>query len=360
MPKVRLFSAAEQVAAHLRERLDDGTWTGVMPGVIRLEAELGVNRKTVDSALQLLEIEGLIVGQGAGRRRLIVRPGERRSQRSLRVALLLGEGSRDQRVDYIVELQHALIEAGHAAFFATKSAHELGNSPVRLREFVEKTAADAWVIGAATRAVLEWFSERPEPAFAMFGRREGLAMAAVGPDKPAAYAAATRRLIDVGHQRIVLLCREMRRLPEPGLSERAFLDELASGGLPVGEFNLPHWKDTEDGFHQILDALFQRTPPTALMIDEAFLFAAAQQFLSRRGLRVPEDVSLVGTDADPSFDWCRPSVAHMAWDPRPVVRRIVRWVADVGRGKKDLRQTLTKAEFVDGGTIGPPSRLGIK
>jgi hypothetical protein len=36
-----------------------------------------------------------------------------------------------------------------------------------------------------------------------------------------------------------------------------------------------------------------------------------------------------------------------------VVRRIVRWAANVSQGKRDLRQTLTKAEFVAGGTIGP-------
>lgn len=45
-------------------------------------------------------------------------------------------------------------------------------------------------------------------------------------------------------------------------------------------------------------------------------------------------------------------VAHIRWDSRPVVRRIVRWVDDVGRGKEEKRQTLTKAEFVEGGTVG--------
>jgi hypothetical protein len=38
-----------------------------------------------------------------------------------------------------------------------------------------------------------------------------------------------------------------------------------------------------------------------------------------------------------------------------VIRRIVRWSNNVSRGKDDKRKTLTKAEFIDGGTIGPPS-----
>jgi hypothetical protein len=35
------------------------------------------------------------------------------------------------------------------------------------------------------------------------------------------------------------------------------------------------------------------------------------------------------------------------------VRRIVHWVNNVARGKDDLRQTLTKIEIVEGGTMGP-------
>ena len=94
-------------------------------------------------------------------------------------------------------------------------------------------------------------------------------------------------------------------------------------------------------------------PPTALFLDEAFQFNACYHYLSQRGFMVPQDVSLVCTDDDPSFDWCDPSVAHIRWDPNTVVRRIVRWTNNIARGKDDRRQTLTKAEFVEGGTVGP-------
>jgi DNA-binding LacI/PurR family transcriptional regulator len=201
--------------------------------------------------------------------------------------------------------------------------------------------------------VLEWFCTQPTPAFALFGRRAGLPIAATGPDKPPALAAATRYLIGLGHRRIVLLVRRMRRLPEPGRSERAFLAQLEHHGIRTGVFNLPDWEETREGFQTILNSLFRVTPPTALIVDEAPFFAATQQFLARRGVQVPEDVSLVCTDADPTFAWCTPSIAHIRWDSRPVVRRVVRWVASVSQGQPDLRQTSVRAEFIDGGTIGP-------
>ncbi len=68
---------------------------------------------------------------------------------------------------------------------------------------------------------------------------------------------------------------------------------------------------------------------------------------------MPKDVSFVCTDADRGFTWCQPPVSHIRWDSRPVLRRIVRWVANVSHGKQDVRQTLTPAQFVTGGTIGP-------
>ena len=133
---------------------------------------------------------------------------------------------------------------------------------------------------------------------------------------------------------------------------RAFLDELEAGGVRAGEFHLPDWEEDRAGYQAILSSLFGLTPPTALLTDEAFPFIAAQQFLARRGLRVPEDVSLICTDNDPTFVWCEPTIAHIRWDYLPAVRRIGHWAANVSHGKKDLRQTSTKAEFVDGGTVG--------
>ncbi len=351
MPFLRALSVSEQVAAHLRAELERGRWSGTIPGVNQLAADIGLNHKTIAAALRQLEREGLLVGQGQGRNRLIVPPDEK-AARSLRVALLhyepetLDEG-------YVVRLQHLLLDAGHAAFFTEKSLLELSMEQTRISRLVKRTAADAWVIMAGSRSVLEWFSAQPVPAFALFGRKDGLPIAAIGPDKSPAVAAATRRLAGLGHRRIVLLTRRVRRLPEPGRFERAFLDELTACGIAVSGYHLPDWEENREGFHELLTSLFRVTPPTAFIVDEASFFVATQQFLIGRGIRVPQQVSLICTDANPTFAWCTPSVSHIRWDAGPVIRRIVRWVAAVSQGRRDLRQTVVRAEFVSGGTIGP-------
>ncbi len=354
MSRLTVLSPSQQVGAYLRQEIQRGLRGGLMPGAPLLAADLGVDRKTVEAALRLLENEGLLAARGAGRRRQIV-PSAVAGTPSLRVALLMSETA-DRRVDYMIELQHELEEAGHAVLVAEQCMVELGMDVRRVARLAKRTGADAWVVCAGSREVLGWFAEQATPAFALFGRMRRLRIAGAGPDKLSAIAAATRALVALDHRRIVMLVRPRRRLPMPGAVEQAFLDELAAHGLPVSDYHLPAWEETVEGFNACLDALFRLTPPTALIIDEVPLFAAAQQFLASRRLRVPEDVSLVSTDADPTFNWCQSPVAHIRWDSRPVVRRVVRWATHMSNGKRDLRQALTKAEFVPGGTIGPAAR----
>lgn len=354
MESLRLRSAVEQVAEHLREEVLSGGMEGEIPGVKWLAAELGINHKTVETALSLLEKEGLLVGQGAGRRRRIELPQGSGVRQRLRVGILVPETSA-RRVDYILEIEQGLTERGNRVFYHDRTMAELGMDVGRIAQTVKEVEADAWVVLAGSRGVIEWFSQQEIPAFALFGRRRGLPIASTGPDKPPALAQATRRLIELGHSRIVMLCRKVRRLPGPGAGERAFLEELRTHGITPGPYNLPDWEETTDGFHRCLESLFHVTPPTALIVDEPPFFFSVLQFCGRRKIRIPEDLSLMCQDPDPAFAWFQPKVTHIAWDSRPWVRRIVRWVDNVSRGKNDRRQSFNKAEFVEGGMIGPVS-----
>ena len=137
--------------------------------------------------------------------------------------------------------------------------------------------------------------------------------------------ALINRLVELGHRRIVMLARRVRRVPNPGGFEKLFLDELAANGIQHGVYNLPDWSESADGLQRVLENLFQHTPPTALIIEESSTFIAAQQHLAQLGILAPRDVSLICDDPDPAFAWCRPSIAHIHWDGSSIARRAVRW-----------------------------------
>lgn len=346
------LSTAKQLADHLREELRRGRWQGTMPGVIKLAGDLGVSRDSLEVALMDLEREGLLRSQGRGKRRQIVAEHENGDSRPLRVAFILYE-TVDTKFSYILELRHQLIEAGHQVLIAPRSLTELQLNVERVAKMVGRIEADAWLVLCGSREVLEWFAAQPVPALALFGRQQAVPIAGVGPDHLPALITATRRLIELGHRRIVQLTRPERRIPGPGALERAVLDEIASHGIPVGQYNLPNWKDNREGLHECLHQLFRHTPPTALFIDEACLFFAAQLQLARMGIHAPQHVSLVCCEPDTAFDWIEPPISHIRWDPRLMIRHVVRWVAGVAGGRNARRKMWSKAEFVEGGTIGP-------
>ncbi len=323
-----------------------------MPGRDRLAAELGVSPWSIQRGLEILVAEGFLESGGVRRRRRIQGGPEGIKTRDLRIQILLYESSDLQR-DYLVDLRHRLVEAGHEVEFAKRTLSDLRMDVARVARLVEATPADGWVVVAGSQSVLEWFATLPTPSFALFGRRQALPIAGAGADKVPATKELVRRLVALGHRRIVLMAREDRRLPEPGAGERAFLDELAAHGIPTGDYHLPAWNGTPEGFLGCLDSLFGYTPPTALVIDEAFLFQVAQQHLARRGILAPDHVSLAVCDPDPVFAWYRPQVAHLSWYAEPVVHRIIRWANNAARGVADRKQFLTRARLVDGGTIGP-------
>ena len=353
MRPLRRLSALEQVAAHLEEELRRRTWTTVLPGAKQLSTLLGVSHKTVEGALRLLERKGWLVPHGARRARRINLESETRAAKPLRVAILLGEKS-DEYWPHIIELRHELVEAGHAVSYASRTLDELEMSVPRVARLVHRTTADAWVVVSAGQEVLEWFSRQPIPTFALFGRWRGLPIAAAGLNKAPAIATATRLLISLGHRRIVLLVRGRHRVPQLGPSSAAFVNELATHGIQPGNYHLPAWEESKAGFQACLTSLFSVTPPTALIIDEVGCVVPTQQFLARRGLQVPRDVSLVYADYDPMFAWCEPALAHMRWQHAPILRRVLRWAAHVSRSERDVRQNLTPVKFLAEDTIAPP------
>ena len=353
MPYRQFLSITEQVSEHLRAEILRGRWREMLPGKHQLAAELGLNNKTIEAALRLLEASGLVVPQGSGRNRRI-NPKGAKASRGLRIGILTLDLEADRKIDYMVDLNHTLVEAGHAVFYAPASMSELRFDLKKIARLVAQTKADAWVVLAGTREVLQWFAARPDPVFALFGTRQGLPLASFGPDKFPAGSAATRKLVELGHRRAVLLCRRGRRKPAPGPTAQGFLAELKSAGISPSEYHLPDWEESAAGFSACLDALFRVTPPTALIVDEAAWFVAAFYFLARRGLRVPADVSLICTDDDDAFAYCQPPISCITWDRRPLVRRIVGWASNISRGKCDTRATSTPAVFIPGGSIGPP------
>ncbi len=335
----------------MRSQIAQGIYSGTLPGVTSLAGHLGVNHKTVVSALEQLEAEGVLLSQGPRRGRLIA-PGLKAGPRPMRIVVLTYEAS-DREESYLVRVQHALIEAGHEVTFARKSITELKMNVVSLARMVKGSDADVWVVFSGSFPVLEWFSNRGIPVFAIFGRRKSFPIAGMSVNSEGAFKEVTEGLISRGHRRMVMICRSDRRIPKIGTFERGFLDTLTSHEIPVGDYNLPDWEESAAGFRELLDSLFLVTPPTVLIFQESRYLLPAMQFLNSKGLKVPGNVSLFCCASSPDFLWCQPSIAHLDWEFSHLIRRVVRWAKKISHGHTDTICSEIPAHIVDGQSIGP-------
>jgi LacI family transcriptional regulator len=200
----------------------------------------------------------------------------------------------------------------------------------------------------------------------------GLNVDTVGLDNHRAAREATQALIDRGHRRIALLTggspvheatlrrprmEGVERIPVTTLGARAagFRDALLDAGIePEPEYL------TAGGFHRddaeaTTRALMSLpTPPTAILASDSILSLGALLALRRLGLRIPDDVSLVGFD---DAEW-----AEAVDPPVTVIRQpvneigvkscelLLRRIADPNlvAARHELR-----GELVERGSIGP-------
>jgi DNA-binding LacI/PurR family transcriptional regulator len=359
MSIVRRQSLPELTAGVLREGLLAGRWGKRLPGETKLAHELGVGRNTVQAALRLLEAEGLLGGRGAGRSRSVTgaRPGSGARRSALRVGVLLHERMVDENpglLGILAKLQHEIEQAGHVCFLSRSCQASLRHDTGRIANYLAEMQANAWVVVAPRREVAQWFAAQPVAAIALGGGNPDVNLAGTGMLASPARVEALRRLLDLGHRRIVLICLRHLCQPVPSLPVRSFTAELDAHGVSWSyAYNVPEWEETPAGFRALLTRLFAVSPPTALILDETPRLMAALGFLTERGLRVPEQVSLFVGQWDSSLAWGHPPIAHVRWDDTPLVRRVVRWLGAVVKGHPDRKMVLFPAELVPGGSLAP-------
>lgn len=357
MQPFRPQSLVDQVHAHLRESLLEGTWRERLPSEPRLVAELGVSRRVVREALKRLADEGGIQETGQGKRREISTNTQTGSApRRQRVRILLGEPLQSDNASsqyLMLSLANRIKEQGHDCEFAHRSIQELGDKPQRLERMVRETGADMWIIYSAPRWVLEWFSTRSQPAFAIGGRPQGLGLANVFISLSNAVREIVKSLVALGHQRIVLIAPGAWRLPVPGPTQTSYLSALQAHGIPYDtHFNLPDWEDTPDGLERLLESLFRVTPPTALIVLEPVHCVAVCAFLADRSLRIPRDVSVISLVADSIFAFRKPQFSQVRWNNTAMISPVLRWVNAVAAGKHPRTASVIHSTFDPGGTIG--------
>ncbi|HWL02178.1 MAG TPA: LacI family DNA-binding transcriptional regulator [Microbacteriaceae bacterium] len=199
------------------------------------------------------------------------------------------------------------------------SAH--GMSVALTQSGTRHAPADDWLEGVIQRrpvGVILVFSELPASMRSALETR-GIPFVIIDPagDPPVAVPsvasanwngglAATRHLIDLGHTRIAVITG-----PDDMMCSHARLDgyrsAMTAAGLPIdealirfGDFHL------EGGVGHAAALLDLPEPPTAIFAGSDLQALGVYDVARHRGIRVPEDLSVVGYDDIPLAEWVSP------------------------------------------------------
>lgn len=149
-------------------------------------------------------------------------------------------------------------------------------------------------------------------------------------DNVAAAAAATRHLIGLGRERIALIGPQHRRRSDIAYDRASgYREALREAGRPAhrGHMVVADGFRRDAGARAMAQLLDLPKPPDAVFCYNDPLALGAMRAIHERGMRVPEDVAIVGFDGSEDGRFSTPSLTTISQDKRQIARYAVELLA---------------------------------
>lgn len=190
------------------------------------------------------------------------------------------------------------------------------------------------------------------------GGPERLDVTSVGVDERAAGRIATEHLLTLGHEHIGFVAGEPYAYPTRekllGLG-----DALRAVGLRANG-NVEHAHFTVEGGRRALHALLgarRGAAPTGVICSNDLMAIGAMQEATALGLRVPDDLSVVGFDGTDVTRWTQPELTTVEQPIDEIARTAVRALeALVSSPERTQPSYVFRPLLRRGGTSAPPTR----
>ena len=140
---------------------------------------------------------------------------------------------------------------------------------------------------------------------------------------------ATNHLLGLGHRRIAMLTGRADLLSAQ-LREQGYQAALASAGVTIDKHLIAVGAYDAAGARRLLA---RRTPPTAIFASNDVSAIATIEVARKVGLRVPEDLSVIGFDNIPESALCRPPLTTVQQPITTMGRRAVELLLQLIRGE---------------------------
>ena len=349
-------SLVTQTVGLLRDAITTGVWGKLLPGEVTLCNELQISRVTLRAALAQLEREGWFTS-GRGRRREIIPRKFALAAAPPKTTIVLLSPIPQKNIPANVILQlFALRERLAAVGFELEIVPNsacFSQRPDRALEGLHREFhAACYILYLSTEAMQRWFSAGKINCMVTGSCHPNVKLPSIDIDYAAVCHHAVGRFVAAGRTRLALL---MPRSDQAGNLEsgRGFLSAGSKMVQSQVHTIVADHGGTVESICRTIDRLIGSPAPfNGLLIAKPSHVITVLSHLLRRGIRIPEDISVISRDDDPVLDNLVPAVGRYQTDPTKFVRKVARIIIDsVESGSFQHRSQRMIPTFIPGQTL---------
>lgn len=326
-------SLVSQTAEILRGEIRQGTWRELLPGERALCETLQVSRNTLRSALAQLNRDGVIRSEHGAGNRILSKPSHRKRElQSHDVALLAPEAIerlRPSQTLWIGELRAMLIERGcRLHVFHGRQYFRANPGPV-LQKLVDQNRHGCWILMLSNESTQRWFESKRIPAIVAGSVHSNVGLPFRDLDHKAICRHAAGTFKGAGHRKIALLIAQSQ-LAGDLESEMGFREGMALRHGGGGTAIIARHNGTRQEIVGTVERLVgKKTQVTALLVANALHYLTVVGCLTRLGLRIPQDVSVISRDDDLFLSYLVPEPARYSASARGLAKALARPVFEL-------------------------------
>ncbi len=355
-------SLVHETASTLKQWIATGVLKDVLPGELDLKKRLRVGRDTLRLALQLLVDDGWAEPSVQGRKRRIhvqkLSGIKKRAQAKLPVIFLSPYSvEQGQTLLELEETQKRLVEMGRELQFVSPDIFHLKDPEHQLENLLQTHPSAAWILCASNEPIQKWFDKRGLPTLIHGWPYPDITLPYVTKDwEPAGFHAGLQ-FIRHGHRNIGMF-EYVERGVGAMLIERGLRRAIETAGNGA---KLLMFKDhrTPESIAKAYESAFKlKERPTAMVLTSSNHLLTSFSWLISKGIRVPDDVSLVVMPNDTWYSEFYPPLCHYKPNTKSFSHGLAERVLELVEYGRVIHKPLAVAvEFSAGATIGPAPQL---
>jgi LacI family transcriptional regulator len=252
-------------------------------------------------------------------------------------------------------LQNELAQVGYALLLAC-SNYDIDQEFQQVRRLVERGVDAVLLVGELHHpSLIDLLDQNAKPHMNLFvydAQTRGLS---IGPDNYKALYRLTEYLLNLGHRRFGVIAQETTVNDRAAARLRGIHDALAEHAIAVRPecFAVGQWTIREG--RELFRRIVTRAPlPTAVICGNAYLAVGALLESQAQGIRVPEQMSIVGYDDIEIMCELPVPITTVRVLSEEVGRRAARCIVARLEGGEDATEFECGAEIVVRASSGPP------